>query len=271
MVQNPMRALALLTREKFAGVYVTAKFFREAFEIGKLLQNEQILEGMPDGVVLLEGDNTILWGNGRFRQWSGRESRAGGEFLHRPGQPRDPGPRFLPLPYRHGHRPEHQLHAAQPGQPLLPGPCRPDAGAERPAAAPDRHRPRRHPRGPPAAEDRRHPPGRHGAGRPRARGTHQHAGQGPHRAVEGQHRPLHQGPVELRGGRGPPAGPEDQPPGAAAGAGHDERGGRPRPLCPAAAQRRDRLRGGHRQKLSLRRHHRGPPLPRRRAGGQEHA
>ena len=26
---------------------------QEAFELGKLLQNEQILEGMPDGVVLL--------------------------------------------------------------------------------------------------------------------------------------------------------------------------------------------------------------------------
>ena len=36
-----------------------------------------------------------------------------------------------------------------------------------PAAAPDRHRPRRHPRSPAAAEARGHPPGRHGAGRPR--------------------------------------------------------------------------------------------------------
>ena len=49
-----MRAMALLTRDKFAGVYVTANYFREAFEIGKLLQNEQILEGMPDGVALLK-------------------------------------------------------------------------------------------------------------------------------------------------------------------------------------------------------------------------
>ena len=97
MVQNPVRALALLTREKFAGVYVTAKFFREVFEIGKLLQNEQILEGMPDGVVLLEGDNTILWGNGRIRQWSGRESVLGVNFFTALGSPEILGPDFCPF------------------------------------------------------------------------------------------------------------------------------------------------------------------------------
>ena len=53
------------------------------------------------------------------------------------------------------------------------------------------------------------------------------------------------------------------------GAGHDDRGGQPRPLRPAAEQRRDRLRGGHRQELPLRGHHRGPALPRRRPRGQE--
>ena len=72
-----MRAWALLTREKFVGVYVTASYFRDAFDIGTLLQNEQVLEGMPDGVVLLESDNTILWGNGRLCEWSGRDSVMG--------------------------------------------------------------------------------------------------------------------------------------------------------------------------------------------------
>jgi CheY-like chemotaxis protein len=97
VVQNPVRALALLSRDKFAGVYVTAKFFHEAFEIGKLLQNEQILEGMPDGVVLLESDNTILWGNGRLRQWSGRESVLGMNFFAALGSPEILGPDFCPF------------------------------------------------------------------------------------------------------------------------------------------------------------------------------
>ena len=35
---------------------------------------------MPDGVVLLDSDNSIIWGNGRIREWSGRESVAGVNF-----------------------------------------------------------------------------------------------------------------------------------------------------------------------------------------------
>ena len=69
--RQPDAHLAHLTREQFAGVYVSSEYLQEALEIGKLLQNEQILEGMPDGVVLLDADNTILWGNGRLREWSG--------------------------------------------------------------------------------------------------------------------------------------------------------------------------------------------------------
>ncbi len=97
VVQNPMRALALLTRERFDGVFVTAQYFREAFEIGKLLQNEQILEGMPDGVALLESDNTILWGNGRMCEWSGRDSVVGVNFYAALGSPEILGPDFCPF------------------------------------------------------------------------------------------------------------------------------------------------------------------------------
>ena len=63
-----MRALAYLTRENFDGVYVASEYLQQALEIGKLLQNEQILEGMPDGVVLLDSDNTIIWSNGRLER-----------------------------------------------------------------------------------------------------------------------------------------------------------------------------------------------------------
>ena len=35
------------------------------------------------------------------------------ELLHRPGQPGNPRTRFLPFPYRLGHGPEHQFHAAR--------------------------------------------------------------------------------------------------------------------------------------------------------------
>ena len=97
VVQSPMRALALLTRQEFAGVFVTSKYLRETLQIGKLLQNEQILEGMPDGVVLLDSDNTILWGNGRLRQWSDRDKVVGANFYTVLDSPEILGPDFCPF------------------------------------------------------------------------------------------------------------------------------------------------------------------------------
>ncbi|HEX3659017.1 MAG TPA: response regulator [Pirellulales bacterium] len=96
-VCSPLRALARLTRENFAGVFVSADFLKEALSVGKLLQNERILQGMPDGVVLLDSDNTILWGNGRLREWSGRDSVVSQNFYTILGSPEILGPDFCPF------------------------------------------------------------------------------------------------------------------------------------------------------------------------------
>ena len=97
IVKNPLRALARLANEKFDGVFVSGAHLQEAFDIGKLLQNEQILEGMPDGVVLLDSENTILWGNGQLRRWSGRESVTGDNFYAVLESPEILGPDFCPF------------------------------------------------------------------------------------------------------------------------------------------------------------------------------
>lgn len=97
IAEGMLRALARIKREVFDGVYVGAEHFQDAFQIGKLLQNERILEGMPDGVVLLDSDNTIIWGNGRLRQWSGRESVIGVNFYAALGSPEILGPDFCPF------------------------------------------------------------------------------------------------------------------------------------------------------------------------------
>ena len=97
VVQNPMRALAHLTREQFAGVYVSSEYLREAFDIGRLLQNEQILEKMPDGVVLLDTDNTIIWSNIRLCEWCDRETVVGANFYSVLGSPEILGPDFCPF------------------------------------------------------------------------------------------------------------------------------------------------------------------------------
>jgi CheY-like chemotaxis protein len=97
VVQSPMRALALLGREEFDGVFVTSRYLREALQIGELLRNEQILEGMPDGVVLLDGDNSILWSNGRLCEWTGRDKVVGENFYAVLGGPEILGPDFCPF------------------------------------------------------------------------------------------------------------------------------------------------------------------------------
>jgi two-component system, sensor histidine kinase SagS len=97
MASNPLRALAHLSRERFAGVYVSSEYLQEALELGRLLQNEHILEGMPDGVVLLDSDNLIVWCNGRLAEWSVCESVIGKNFYTVLGTPEILGPDFCPF------------------------------------------------------------------------------------------------------------------------------------------------------------------------------
>lgn len=96
-VQSPIRALAHLSRDDFDAIYIDGAHIHEALQIGKLLQNERILQGMPDGVVLLDSDNTILWGNGRLREWSNRDSVVGANFYTVLGSPEILGPDFCPF------------------------------------------------------------------------------------------------------------------------------------------------------------------------------
>jgi len=96
-VQGPIRALAKLARDEFAAIYIDGEHIHEALQIGKLLQNERILQGMPDGVVLLDSDNTILWGNGRLKEWTSRENVVGANFYTVLGSPEILGPDFCPF------------------------------------------------------------------------------------------------------------------------------------------------------------------------------
>ena len=95
--ENPLRAVTHLAHDQFAGVYITSEYFQEALQIGKFLQNEQILEEMPDAVVLLDGENSILWANSRFIQWSGCECLPGTNFYGALGSLEILGPDFCPF------------------------------------------------------------------------------------------------------------------------------------------------------------------------------
>jgi len=97
LVDDPMEAMLRASRERFDGLYVDADSVAETFELGKFIQNEQILESMPDGVALLDADNIALWCNERLRQWSGRDRAVGANFYALLGSPEILGPDFCPF------------------------------------------------------------------------------------------------------------------------------------------------------------------------------
>ena len=151
---------------------------------------------MPDGIVLLDTDNTIIWGNGRLREWTGRETVVGANFYAVLGSPEILGPDFCPFHTALATGQAQQLDAPLRRQPLLPRARR--AGVAKPDSPPQ------HlivtvrdvtERNAAAAKAGRHPPGRRRAGRPDARRTVAHVGRRADRAAEVEHPALHQGPA----------------------------------------------------------------------------
>jgi GAF domain-containing protein len=96
-VHNPLRALAKIAHEKFDGVYVAADHLQNAVRLGRLLENDRILEGMPDAVALLDGELTILWANNLFLQWCNRGNVIGDQFFVALGSTQILGPEEHPL------------------------------------------------------------------------------------------------------------------------------------------------------------------------------
>jgi CheY-like chemotaxis protein/PAS domain-containing protein len=94
---SPLRALAQLGREQFDGFFISSEYLQGVLEIGRLLQNKQILEGMPDGVAMLDSDNLILWSNGRLGEWFDCERIVGSNFYSVLGSPEILGPDFCPF------------------------------------------------------------------------------------------------------------------------------------------------------------------------------
>ncbi len=94
---TPVRALTHLGSGEYVGIYADADHFAEVVNAARLVQNERVLQGMPDAVVMLGEDNTILWANGRLREWTGREDVIGSNFYEVMGAPEILGPDFCPF------------------------------------------------------------------------------------------------------------------------------------------------------------------------------
>ena len=96
-VRSPARAMVKLAKGGFRGVYADADHFVPTADATQLIHNVQILSGMPDGVVLLDRDYRIVWGNGRLREWMNRDSVIGENFYSLLGAPEILGPEFKPF------------------------------------------------------------------------------------------------------------------------------------------------------------------------------
>ena len=78
--KGPLDALSKLSRNHFTGIYVVPDEITNYLELARLLQSERILEGIPDGVALLDENRCIIWGNSILQEWGRQDQLVGRGF-----------------------------------------------------------------------------------------------------------------------------------------------------------------------------------------------
>ncbi len=96
-VGTPLDAITRLTRNRYSGVYLDGQSAQADDSIVRLLQSERILDGMPDGVALVNADMVVTWANGRLRAWSPLPDVIGQNFYATLGNTQIMGPDFCPF------------------------------------------------------------------------------------------------------------------------------------------------------------------------------
>ncbi len=91
---DPFTALSTVADEHYDAVYIDSA---AATQLRHLVQSEQILDGMPGGVVMMSLENTITWANRRFQEWATAEDVVGMGFYAALGHPEILGPDFCPF------------------------------------------------------------------------------------------------------------------------------------------------------------------------------
>lgn len=97
IMTNAAAGLERLGHECFDGVFISSDQLDASFEPCQVLQTQQILRGMPDGVLLLDANNKILWANDRVKTWTGRNDPVGESFYAVLDNPEILGPDFCPF------------------------------------------------------------------------------------------------------------------------------------------------------------------------------
>ena len=97
VVEDLWRAITCLRQDSFDAIHILESSTISLGEIRDIKNNELVLEGMPDGVVLLDGENKIIWHNACMQKWCDRGDLAGKNFYSVLSSPEILGPDFCPL------------------------------------------------------------------------------------------------------------------------------------------------------------------------------
>jgi len=97
VVEDLWRAITCLRQDSFDAIHILESSTIGLGEIRDIKNNELILEGMPDGVVLLDGENKIIWHNACMQKWCDRGDLVGKNFYSVLSSPEILGPDFCPL------------------------------------------------------------------------------------------------------------------------------------------------------------------------------
>jgi PAS domain S-box-containing protein len=92
-----VRGLALLRHGEFAGVFAEARDLELVEQVGVMLQADQILEAIADGVALVDPELNILWANPEFLSLAGKDGVTGMNFYNALGSPEIRGPDYCPF------------------------------------------------------------------------------------------------------------------------------------------------------------------------------
>lgn len=95
--ESTLDVLASLAEDKFQSIHYFPDEATDGLQFAQLIQNERILEGMPDGAALIDATNTLIWANDRVRKWCGDRDIQGSNFYAAFEQPDIMGPDFCPF------------------------------------------------------------------------------------------------------------------------------------------------------------------------------
>ncbi|MEC9093146.1 MAG: response regulator [Planctomycetota bacterium] len=94
---NSASAIELLRQNDFDGVFLSSGESASPDSIVNLFRNQQVLNGMPDGVVLIDRETRVHWANQCLTNWCRLESPVGAKFNELFDQVEIIGPDFCPF------------------------------------------------------------------------------------------------------------------------------------------------------------------------------